>query len=162
MTKILGEIKGDYYSLSIDGKKELIEEVNRRRFYNQNKGYDDSYFSSILEFIIRNFDNRLETALGENVKPNATPLDRHLKISENRRKLEIWFNAVASSCNREDLTGDDILNFFCSEEYQQGIINNGFVATIDGMSEILKRNILLDNIDFLDKIESSNSNPIKR
>lgn len=162
MTKILGETNGNYYSLTIDGKNELVEEVNRRRFYHQNKEYADNNFLSILEFIIRNFDNQLETALGENVKPNAIPLDRHFRISENRRKLETWFEAVASSCNREDLTGDDILSYFCSEEYQQGIVNNGFVSTIDGMTEILKRNIGLDNIDFLDKIKSSNLKSMKR
>ncbi len=162
MTKILGETNGNYYFLTIDGKNELVEEVNRRRFYHQNKKYTDNNFSSILEFVIRNFDNQLETALGENVKPNAIPLDRHLRIAENRRKLETWFEAVTSSCNREDLNGDDILSYFCSEEYQQGIVNNGFVSTIDGMTEILKRNIDLDNIEFLDKIKSSNSKPMKR
>ncbi|MCI8778824.1 MAG: hypothetical protein HFI87_06720 [Bacilli bacterium] len=162
MTKILGEINGNYYSLTIDGKNELVEEVNSRRFYNRNKKYDDDNFSSILEFIIRNFDNHLETALGENVKPNAIPLDRHLRISENRKKLEAWFEAVASYCNREDLTGDDILSYFCSEEYQQGIINNEFVANINGMTEILKRNIGLDNKEFLDKIKSINPRPMKR
>lgn len=162
MTKILGEFNGNYYILTIDGKNELVEEVNRRRFYNQNKEYNDSDFLSILEFIVRNFDNQLENALGENVKPNAIPLDRHFRISENRRKLETWFESVASSCNREDLTGDDILSYFCSEEYQHGITNNGFIATISGMTEILKRNIGLDNIDFLDKIKSNNSKHIKR
>ncbi len=162
MNKILGEFNDNYYILTTDGKNELVEEVNRRRFYNQNKEYDDNNFIAILEFIIRNFDNQLESALGENVKTNAIPLDRHFRIAENRRKLEAWFEAVASSCDREDLTGDDILSYFCSEEYQQGIISNGFVSTIDGMTEILKRNIGLDNIDFLDKIKSRNSRPIKR
>ena len=41
MAKVLGETNGIYYSLTIDGKTELVEEVNRRRFYNQNKEYSD-------------------------------------------------------------------------------------------------------------------------
>lgn len=162
MNKILGEINNNRYSLTNDGKKELVDEIYRRRFYHQEKKYDDNSFSSILEFIFRNFDNTIDVALGENVKSNQIPLDRHVRISENRKKLETWFESVASSCNREDLTGDDILSFFCSDEYQTGISENGFVSTIDGMSEILRRNIGLENTEFLNKIKSRNSRLIKR
>lgn len=162
MKKVYGEFSGNYYYLTMNGKTELVEEVNRRRFCHQNKEYEDMNFLSIVEFIVRNFDKQLEIALGENIKPNAIPLDKHSRIAENRRKLEAWFEAVANSSNREDLTGDDILSYFCSEEYQQGIINNGFVSTIDGMTEILKRNIGLDNTEFLGKINSNNLKFIRR
>lgn len=40
MVQILGKINGDYYTLTFDGKKELVDEVNRRRFYHQEKTYD--------------------------------------------------------------------------------------------------------------------------
>lgn len=162
MVKVLGESNGIYYSLTIDGKTELVEEVNRRRFYNQNREYSDSNFLSILEFIIRNFDNQLETALGENVKSNEIPLSGHFRVAENRRKLEAWFEAVASYFHKEDLTGESILSYFCSEEYQQGVVNNGFASTIDGMTEILKRNIELGNTSFLDQIKNNNTKPMKK
>lgn len=162
MEQILGEINDDYYTLTVDGKKELVDEVNRRRFYHQEKAYNDKNFSAILEFIIRNFDNTLDTALGENVRPDLIPLDRHVRISENRKKLEAWFGAVASSCNMDNLSGDDILIYFCGEEYQKGIAESGFVSTIDGMTEVLRRNIGIENTEFLDKVSGSNSRPIKR
>ena len=162
MNKILGEINNGQYSLTIDGKKELVDEIYRRRFYQQEKNYNDNNFLSILEFVFRNFDNTVEKTLGENVKQNQIPLDRHVRISENRKRLETWFESVACSCNREDLTGDDILSFFCSDEYQSGISEHGFVSTIDGITEILRRNIGLENTEFLNKIKSSNSRPIRK
>ena len=162
MNKILGGINNGQYSLTIDGKRELVDEIYRRRIYHQEKNYNDSNFSSILEFIFRNFDNTIDVALGENVKQNQIPLDRHVRISENRKKLETCFESVACSCNRDDLTGDDILSFFCSNEYQTGISEHGFVSTIDGITEILRRNIELENAEFLDKIKSSNSKPVRK
>ena len=162
MVQILGKINDDYYTLTFDGKKELINEVNRRRFYHQEKTYDDNNFSAILEFIVRNFDNTIYNALAENVRPDLIPLDRHVRIANNRKKLEAWFEAVASSCNMDDLTGNDILTYFCSEEYQKGIADSGFVSTIEGMTEVLRRNIGIENTEFLDKVRGSNSRPIKR
>lgn len=152
----LGYNDNGYYYLTLEGKKELIDEINRRRFSSKSQSYEDYEFSSILEFISRNINNTIEVALCENVKPNSIPLDRHLRISENRRKLESYLESVATVCGKENLSGENILSYFCSEEYQQGITTNGFVSTIDGISEVVQRNISLENKEFLDKIQCDN------
>lgn len=162
MNRGLGYSDNGNYYLTLEGQKELFEEINRRKFYNKSQSYEDYRFSSIIEFITRNINNTIDVALSENVKPNSIPLDRHLRISENRKKLEAYLGSIATACGKEDLSGEDILSYFCSEEYQQGIATHGFVSTIDGISEVLIRNIGLENEEFLDKIQSINSRPIKK
>lgn len=162
MEQILGEIINGQYLLTAEGKKELVEEISRRRQYHQEKKYNDSNFSSIINFIFSNLDNTINVALGENVISGQIPLDRHATIARNGKKLETWFESVASSCNREDLTGANILNYFCSDEYQEGISKYGLASTIDEMTQVLKRNITLENEELINNIKGSDSKPIRR
>ena len=113
---ILGKMIDNYYTLTLDGKEEVLREVNNRINNLKPTSYDDEYFERLVDFIVTNHDKTVIQTLESGLTGKENKLYKVLKLGQNKRKLEQWFEANAYGSN---LLGEEIVSYFRSFQYRE-------------------------------------------
>lgn len=145
--KELGYLKDKVYYLTDEGKKVIVSEVNNRIYNSTENTYSDCEFEILIRYIISNYDSRLDKALYYNVKKIDSTYTKHLKISKNKRNLELWFEANYSEANYSEanLTGKDIVDYFLSDDYSYITEKFNLSYTIRELTSFLNNNVMLQS-----------------
>ncbi len=134
----LGYFKNKIYYLTDAGKRTAVKEMKSRIYGIKEKKYYDIGFDCFLNFIEFNYDNTLDIALNFGVKSFDSAYTKYLKISKNKRNLELWFEA---SFTENNLTGKDIVDYFLSDDYSYIVEKFNLSYTICELTNFLYYNI---------------------
>ncbi len=143
---ILGQFINGFYFLTDSGKEEIVCEVNNRLCGEKTTKYEDRKFESMVEFVCSNYNKPLIDALKDGLNGKERPFYSLLKQAQNERKLEQWFEAVARDTN---LSGNDIMNYFTGDNYQQYVKKYGWTTKISGLSNLISKNVNSGCVGFL-------------
>ena len=144
--------------LTEEGKKAAINAIESGNIESNEKD-----FIAFIEFIKKFYNSTINEALHYGISEKDIKLDQISKSTLNRIKLESWFDANILSCDKNlsdfdyrenGLTGEDVVSYFCSTDFQNGIKEHGFVSTIKGMTDVIRRNSSLGNEEFFEKMGS--------
>ena len=149
---ILGKMIDNYYTLTLDGKEELLREVNNRINNLKPTSYDDEYFERLVDFIVTNHDKTVIQTLESGLTGKENKLYKDLKLGQNKRKLEQWFEANAYGSN---LLGEEIVSYFRTFQYREIAGKYKVDMSIIGLGKEIRKYIDENNTFILNLIKPS-------